>query len=81
MRGIKKFVPALVVFSILTACAKTDVAEIEQTNAITTATKEIEAADTEMVTDQNIGADGNILVAYFSRAGENYNLQGHYRTC
>lgn len=74
MRGIKKFVPALVVFLLLTACAKTDVAEIEQTNAITSATKEIEAADTEMVTDQNIGADGNILVAYFSRAGENYNV-------
>lgn len=74
MRGIKKFVPALVVFLLLTACAKTDVAEIEQTDAITSATKETEAADTEMVTDQNIGADGNILVAYFSRAGENYNV-------
>ncbi len=47
MRGIKKFVPALVVFSILTACAKTDVAEIEQTNAITSATKETEAAKKE----------------------------------
>lgn len=61
MRGIKKFVPALVVFLLLTACAKTDVAEIEQTNAITTATKEIEAADTEMVTDQKLVLMGIFL--------------------
>ena len=77
MRKIKCLISVIAVLLLLSACTKADNSEINQTDVVTSATQET-AEETEsdagMASNQGLDDNTDILVAYFSRAGENYNV-------
>lgn len=77
MKKVKRLISVMAVLLLLSACAKADDSEIKQTEAVTSATQETEEGtetDTDMTSNQEVNDNAGVLVAYFSRAGENYNV-------
>ena len=76
MKKVKCLISVIAVLLLLSACARADDPEINPTDAVTSATQETEEGtetDAAIASDQELD-DADILVAYFSRAGENYNV-------
>jgi len=74
-RRIRLLLPLLLLLS-LAACGSRTVASLETTDAVSTATPETEAEPTAQAPADEPASttDSKALVAYFSRAGENYSV-------